>query len=133
MLRSIRGRVSARARVPEPLQGNTNLPKRHERSCRLVHTTHTHSLWSTYLWLKSHNAKDEESLGGINKVREVPEVVRSTHQPRDHVQDPGDAHHHHQLHAHTSQGRSKERERESWIRSCPHFNQEGVSRGQRIA
>lgn len=96
-------------------QSNTRQISFHEQNCTSTIDTKCAGpllvIQSTHLRLQSHHAEDEESLGGINKVREVPKVVRSAHQPREHVQNPGDAHHHHQLHADPAQSRPRQRER----------------------
>jgi hypothetical protein len=52
-----------------------------------------------HLRLAPDDDEDKDALGGVAEVGHVPEEVRSTCQPGDHVEDPGHAHHYHELQA----------------------------------
>ena len=57
------------------------------------------------LRLAADDDEDENPLGGVAKVRYVPEKRWSAGHPRDHFEDPRDSHDHYQFQAHFAQRR----------------------------
>lgn len=55
------------------------------------------------LRLAANHREDQHALERVYHVGEVPDVLRTTDCPRDHVSHPSDAHHHHEFHAHAAQ------------------------------
>lgn len=66
------------------------------------------------LRLTADDDKDEDALGGVAEIRDVPEESRATGHPGDHLEDPGHAHYHHELQADLTQRGSEIRRGTRW-------------------